>query len=109
MAKMLVNWEHAIERLLERVRLEDRERVQKRIDAMIGLEAPRDATGHYEWHIDVNSSTGETIARIICRGIALRTVYGPEMSSASGAKGLPAPKSTSHRYRLNKAGQFERA
>lgn len=86
MAKMLANWEHALERLLERIAADQRSRVQARIDKVLGLNAPAEAVGHYQWHIDVSDDKNQVIGRLICRGITLRTVYSPTMNPPAGSR-----------------------
>ena len=99
MARMLTAWEHTLERMLERVRPEHHAQVQKRIADIMEpapMESPPEAVGHYEWYIDVYGDRQEINARIMCRGITLRTVYGPLMPG-----GIPAPKPGVARYKLD--------
>ena len=94
------NWEHVIERLLERVEIQDRPTVERKIAQIMQptpMDAPKEAVGHYEWYIDVNNTTNQVVARIICRGITLRTIYGPLMNNGR----LPAPKTGCPRYRID--------
>ena len=102
MPRMLADWEHTTERLLQRVVPDCREAVSRRISLIMEPQpmiAPPEAVGHYGWYIDVGNAKGEVVARIICRGITLRTVYGPLMEG-----GMPSPKGA--RYRVNKERQF---
>ena len=99
-SKMLANWEHAFERLMQRVEPDHREVVQRRIDQIMEpypMEAPPEAVGHYEWYLEVGGKANDVVARIICRGITLRTIYGPLMDG-----GMPPPKPGSHRYKIDK-------
>jgi hypothetical protein len=100
MPKMLANWEHAFERLVERVEPQNRDAVKRRVSQIMEpdpMEAPPEAVGHYEWYLEVNDSANNVAGRIICRGITLRTIYGPLMKG-----GMPAPKSGSHCYKIDK-------
>jgi hypothetical protein len=99
-SKMLESWEHVLERLLQRVLPQDQVTVQRKIDQIMkptAMDAPQEAVGHFEWYVEVNNAANQVVARIICRGITLRTVYGPLMQG-----GMPAPKSGSVRYRIDK-------
>ena len=99
MAKLSANFDHARERLIQRVREENRESVARRLDQLLNppLDAPSEMVGHYEWHVDVNDGNGELAAQILGRGIWVRTVYGPLME---GGMGRPHQKSV--RYRIDK-------
>lgn len=100
MPKMLVNWEHADERNLERVAAVHRPRVQERINQMAAMDAPPEAVGHYNWYIEVHGSANDVVARILNRGIAIRTVYSPVMVVPSGFV----------RYKIDRAvGRFVKA
>jgi hypothetical protein len=84
MPKMLVSWEHAEDRTLERVAQEQRKRVQERIDVMGTMDAPPEAVGHYNWYIEIYGGANDVVARILNRGITIRTVYSPTMAIPSG-------------------------
>jgi len=85
MAKILISWEHAEERNLQRVKPEHRMRVQQILDLMITMEAPGEALGHYPWYIEIYGQSNDVVARLIIRGVAVRTVYGPDMRPPMGA------------------------
>lgn len=100
MAKMLANWEHNFERLVERVQPPHRDLVRRRIETIMEphpATAPPQAVGHYAWYLEVYGDANDLVARIICRGITLRTVYGPLME-----RGMPPPPTGSHRYRFDR-------
>src|ERR1700750_1164940 len=80
MPRMLVNWEHAEDRNVERVQVEHRPRVQKLLDMITTLEAPAEAVGHYSWYIEIYGPSNEVVAILINRGIAVRTVYSPDLN-----------------------------
>jgi hypothetical protein len=84
MPKMLVNWEHADDRTLQRVAPEHRTRVQERIDVMATMDAPPEAVGHYNWYLEIYGGANDLVARILNRGITIRTVYSPTMAIPSG-------------------------
>jgi len=62
MPKMLVSWEHAEDRTLERVAQEQRKRVQERIDVMGTMDAPPEAVGHYNWYIEIYGGANDVVA-----------------------------------------------
>jgi hypothetical protein len=105
---MLASWEHAIERLVERVEDQHRDLVLQRISAIMephAALAPPEALGHYAWYLDVYGDANQVVARIICRGITLRTVYGPLMPG-----GIPGPPTGATRYKFDrKARTFNKA
>jgi hypothetical protein len=84
MPKMLVSWEHAEDRTLERIAQEQRKRVQEQIDVMGTMDAPPEAVGHYKWYIEIYGGANNVVARILNRGITIRTVYSPTMAIPSG-------------------------
>jgi hypothetical protein len=59
--------------------------------------APPEAMGNYPWHIDLYGQQNEVVGRIICRGITLRTIYGPLMED-----GMQRPDPGSRRYRVDR-------
>ena len=93
MPKMLVNWEHAEDRTLQRVASAHRDRVQKLLDLMGTMDAPPEAVGHYQWYVEMYGSSNEVVARFINRGITIRTVYSPN--------NMPVP-SGAVRYKIDK-------
>jgi hypothetical protein len=98
--KMLASWEHTMDRLMQRVEPDNRDAVLRRITQIMEpypMDAPPEAVGHYEWYLEVGGKDNDVVARIICRGIALRTVYGPLMEG-----GMPPPKPGSYRYKIDK-------
>jgi hypothetical protein len=99
MPKMLINWEHAEDRTLSRVAQQHRARVQERIDLMATMDAPPEAVGHYTWYIEMYGQANDVVARILCRGITIRTVYSPVMPIPSGFI----------RYKIDKTKKFVKA
>jgi len=95
MAKMLISWEHAEERTYERVQLAHRDRVKALVNLISTMVAPTEAQGHYSWYIDVNGGSNDLVARIIIRGIAVRTIYPPDFKAPQG----------SVRYRIDRANR----
>lgn len=85
MPKISINWEHTADRTLERVPADHRARIQTTIVALSSMQAPPEATGHYSWHINFYDKDQRRIATIIFRGIAARTVYGPNENVPGGS------------------------
>jgi hypothetical protein len=62
---------HVVERIKERIPDPIHQKIMSdTIRKLLTMEAPRDAVGHYQWHINVNG-----IGRIVLRGHSIRTVY----------------------------------
>lgn len=63
--------QHVSQRIKEHFpNIKDQEKMVKMVKKLLTLMAPREAIGHYQWHVNV-----ERIGRIVCRGNSIRTVY----------------------------------
>lgn len=67
---------HITEQVLERFKdAADREKIRKRITQLIGMPAPPDAVGPYEWYVQVgNLGDGTDYANIVVVGHMIRSV-----------------------------------
>jgi ubiquitin-protein ligase len=62
---------HVSQRIKQRISSEqDRVKIVQTVKKLLKMEAPAEALGHYQWHINV-----QRIARIVFRGHTIRTVY----------------------------------
>jgi len=83
MARMLISWDHTIQRNFERIKPAHRKRVLDEINLIKDIQAPLEAVGHYNWYIKIYSNN-KVIALLVIRGIAVRTIYSPDMSIPNG-------------------------
>lgn len=64
------NGRHVTVRIMERIPKEDQARVVNVVKKLMTLEAPAQAVGDFQWHVNVAG-----VGRIVLRGHSIRTVY----------------------------------
>jgi hypothetical protein len=61
---------HVVDRIKERIHnTGDQEKIMNVVKKLLSLNAPIEAVGHFQWHINV-----ETIGRIVLQGHSIRTI-----------------------------------
>jgi hypothetical protein len=61
---------HLTQRIRERIPTADQAKMIAVVNRLRALDAPREAVGEYQWHVNV-----ERIGRVVLRGHMIRTVY----------------------------------